>query len=76
MNKNVTIHYPQDEMNTVLLPVTTGCSYNKCSFCSMYKDEKYSEVPLRDIEMILLHGYKYTEKVFLTGADPMAIGFN
>ena len=76
MNKNVTIHYPQDEMNTVLLPVTTGCSYNKCSFCSMYKDEKYSEVPLRDIEMILLHGYKYTEKVFLTGADPMAIGFH
>lgn len=79
MNKDyrdATIFYPQDEITTMLIPVTTGCSYNKCAFCSMYKSEEYKEVSLRDIEMILLNGYKYTEKVFLTGADPMAIGFN
>ncbi len=75
MNNNDIVHYPQDEMTTLLVPVTIGCSYNKCSFCSMYKDIEYSEVPVRDIEMHLLHGYKYTEKVFLTGADPMVIGF-
>jgi len=76
MSKNDTVYYPQDEMTTVLLPVTLGCSYNKCSFCSMYKDDKYSEVPLAEIEMQLLNISKYTEKVFLTGADPMAIGFD
>lgn len=75
MNRNDTVHYPYDEMTTFLLPVTIGCSYNKCAFCSMYIDDKYSEVPIRDIEMQLLNGYIYTEKVFLTGADPMAIGF-
>lgn len=75
MYKNETVFYPHDEMTTFLLPVTTGCSYNKCSFCSMYKDDEYSEVSLRDIEIELLNGYLYTEKVFLTGADPMAIGF-
>lgn len=75
MNKNITVHYPHDEMTTFLLPVTIGCSYNKCAFCSMYVDDEYSEVSLRDIEMQLLNGYEYTEKVFLTGADPMAIGF-
>jgi radical SAM superfamily enzyme YgiQ (UPF0313 family) len=75
MNNNDTVYYPQDEMTTTLIPVTIGCSYNKCSFCSMYTDIKYSEVPLREIEMLLLNGYKYTEKVFLTGADPIAIGF-
>ncbi|HKL11003.1 MAG TPA: radical SAM protein [Clostridia bacterium] len=75
MYKNDTIYYPQDEMTTVLLPVTSGCAYNKCAFCSMYKDYEYSEVPFSDIEMNLINCYEYTEKVFLTGADPLAIGF-
>jgi len=75
MYKDDTIYYPQDEMNTVLIPVTSGCSWNKCAFCSMYKDIKYSEVPLPDIETELRSGYTYTEKVFLTGADPMSIGY-
>lgn len=75
MYKDDAVYYPQDEMTTVLLPVTSGCSYNRCAFCSMYKHEEYGEVPLSDIEMQLLSGDTYTEKVFLTGADPMAIGF-
>jgi radical SAM superfamily enzyme YgiQ (UPF0313 family) len=73
--KDDTVYYPQDEMNTVLLPVTTGCSYNRCAFCSMYKDTKYAEVPFPAIEAELKSGYTYTEKVFLTGADPLSIGF-
>ncbi len=76
MYNNDTVYYPYDEMTTVLLPVTSGCSYNKCVFCSMYKDEKYNEVPFSDIEIQLLNGYIYTEKIFLTGADPMSIGFD
>jgi len=75
MYKNDTIYYPQDDMTTVLLPVTSGCAYNKCAFCSMYKDYEYSEVPFPDIEMHLINCYAYTEKVFLTGADPLTIGF-
>ncbi len=76
MLKNDTVYYPQDEMTTVLLPVTLGCSYNKCAFCSMYKDDKYCEVASSDIEMQLINGYVYTEKVFLTGAEPLSIGFD
>ena len=76
MDENNVVYYPQDEMTTFLLPVTLGCSYNKCAFCSMYKGEEYAEVPFSDMEMQLLNAYKYTEKVFLTGADPMAIGFD
>ncbi len=70
------IHYPQDEMNTVLLPVTSGCIYNKCIFCSMYKDEEYSEISFADIEMQLMNTDTYTEKLFLVGSDPMSIGFD
>ena len=75
MYKNDTIYYPQDEMTTVLLPVTSGCAYNKCAFCSMYKDCEYLEIPFSDIEMHLINCYKYTEKVFLIGSDPLTIGF-
>ena len=60
----------------MLFRSTSGCSYNKCAFCSMYKDNKYGEVPFSDIEMQLLNVNKYTEKVFLTGAEPMSIGFD
>jgi len=76
LNKNINVHYPHDEMNTFLLPVTLGCSHNKCIFCSMYKDEPYSIVPIEEIKMQLLNGNLYTEKVFLTGADPLSIGFD
>ncbi|NLH95695.1 MAG: radical SAM protein, partial [Synergistaceae bacterium] len=74
--ENDTVYYPQDEMNTALVLVTSGCSYNKCAFCSMYKDVQYCQVPFPDIEMQLRSGYAYTEKVFLAGADPMSIGFD
>ena len=76
IDKNITVFYPHDEMTTFLIPVTIGCQYNKCTFCSMYMDDKYSEVPFKEIEMQLMHGKLYTERVFLTGADPLAIGFH
>ncbi len=69
------IYFPPDELSSVFLPVTTGCLYNKCVFCSMYKGEKNGEISLQDIEKELLNGPLYTEKVFLTGADPMSVGY-
>lgn len=68
-------HYPQSELHTTLIPAAVGCPHNRCTFCSMYKDDSYSEVPLRQVEYELMNGDPYTERVFLTGADPLAIGF-
>lgn len=73
MSKTI-VHYPQDEMTTFLLPVTIGCSYNQCYFCSMYKDQTFRPVDLGEIEMILKGADKYTEKIFLTGGDPLVLG--
>ena len=75
MSGSRNIFYPQTEITTVLVPVTRGCSFNRCAFCSMYKDEEYEEVPLREIEFELMNGDTYTERVFLTGADPLSIGY-
>lgn len=75
MYKNETIYYPQDEINTTLLPVTMGCSYNRCTFCSMYKDIPYEEVALSDIRYELMNMDSLTERICLIGADPLCIGF-
>ncbi|MDD3611653.1 MAG: radical SAM protein [Eubacteriales bacterium] len=75
MSESQMIYYPQDEVHTFLLPVTISCSHNACAFCSMYSGEKFSQVPLSRIESELKHGNTYTERVFLTGADPLVIGF-
>ncbi len=75
MFKEEQIYFPQSEVKTMLVPVSTGCPYNKCTFCTMYKGAAYEEVPLQDIENELLNGDPYTDRVFLTGADPLAVGF-
>lgn len=75
MYRNETVFYPQDEMNTVLLPVTTGCSYNRCAFCSMYKNSTYEEVSFSDIKYELKNISELTERVYLIGADPLHIGY-
>lgn len=75
MNENPKVYYPRNEMTTTLLPVTLGCSHNQCAFCNMYTDDEYREVSFFDIRNHLLNINPYTERIFLTGADPTSIGF-
>lgn len=44
MSEIQNVFYPQDEIRTVLVPVTVGCRYNQCVFCCMYKENDYREV--------------------------------
>ena len=41
---------PPSEANSLLLRVTRGCPWNKCTFCSMYKDSRFE---IRDLDEIL-----------------------
>jgi len=40
---------PPSEAYSVLIRVTRGCPWNKCAFCSMYKDMKFQVKGLEDI---------------------------
>jgi len=44
---------PPSEAYSVLIRVTRGCPWNKCAFCSMYKDMKFQVKGLEDIRMDL-----------------------
>jgi len=38
------------ERGSFMLPVSVGCSYNRCHFCSLFKHLKYRELPVEEIE--------------------------
>lgn len=70
------IFRPFSEANSYLLQVTIGCSHNKCTFCGMYKADKYRERSIEeiktDIKMAKEH-YGDVEKVFLCDGDAIAL---
>ncbi len=67
---------PPAEANNVIIQATLGCSYNNCSFCSMYKTKKYEARKLEDIyEDIdaIARVYPDARKVFLADGDALAL---
>ena len=69
---------PPAEANNLILQVTLGCSYNNCSFCSMYKTKSYEvrnlEEVLQDID-ILAHNYPDATKLFLADGDALSLPY-
>lgn len=70
------LYRPPSEAYSLIVQATIGCSHNKCTFCSMYKDKKFR---IRDTEEImedLILGRKYYEnvrRVFLADGDALVI---
>lgn len=67
---------PPAEAQNIIVQVTLGCSYNNCSFCSMYKTKKYQEKSLEDIYRdidILGSTYPLAHKIFLADGDALAM---
>lgn len=76
MHYQGTIYRPPSEANSILLQVTTGCSHNKCTFCGMYKDKRFSVTPLEtvfaDIEYASRH-YASARRLFLCDGDALVL---
>ena len=70
------IFRPPSEASSLILQVTVGCTHNKCTFCSMYKDKKFR---IKPIETVLndLQGarrrYSRVDRVFLADGDALCL---
>ena len=70
------IFRPPLEAKSFLLLVSHGCSHNKCSFCSMYRDVPFSIESDENIEEQLKMFSQFSDRiqrVFLENGDPFAL---
>lgn len=70
---------PPSEAQSLILPVTDGCSWNKCTFCEMYTAPQKKFHAREDeeiIESIRLTGLRYGDqirRVFLADGDALVL---
>jgi len=71
-----TVYRPPSEAWSLIIQATIGCSHNKCTFCSMYKDKKFrirkTEEILDDIREARMY-YRSIKRVFLADGDALVI---
>ena len=41
---------PPMERSSFMLPVAVGCSYNRCTFCTLFKHLTYRQLPIEQVE--------------------------
>lgn len=67
---------PPSEADSIILQVTVGCSYNKCTFCGAYKDLAFQVKTDEIIEADLAFAQKYCrrqKRVFLADGDVLIL---
>lgn len=68
------LYRPPSEANSMIFQVTLGCSFNKCSFCNMYRTKDYLERPWTEIKLEIDMAAKYypeTRRIFLADGDAL-----
>ncbi len=70
------IFRPPSEAESLILQVTVGCSYNRCTFCGAYREKTFRiksfEEVKEDIDEASIY-WKRIRRVFLADGDALAI---
>ena len=67
---------PPFEADSLLLQVTSGCSHNRCAFCTMYAGVPFKVSPMEEIKADLQEAkgiYRQVHRVFLENGDPFVL---
>lgn len=76
LNYHMPLYRPPSEGNNLIIQVTLGCSFNQCSFCSMYRSKVYSQRPLEAVVEGITQAAKAcpgTRRVFLADGDAFCL---
>ena len=68
------LYRPPSEANSLIFQVTLGCSFNKCSFCNMYRAKEYVERPWDEIKIeidLAAKSYPEASRIFLADGDAL-----
>ena len=69
---------PPYEAFSVIIQVTSGCTYNRCKFCSLFHGECFRMSPMSEFEEDLAEIKSYqphARRIFWTGANPFAMSY-
>lgn len=68
------LYRPPSEARSLIFQVTLGCSFNKCSYCDMYRTKEYSERSWDEIKTEIDLAVKHmpdTKRIFLADGDAL-----
>lgn len=73
------IFRPPAEHRSILLQVSVGCSHNKCTFCGLYKDKRFTiksnEQIIKDLDYAAKN-FTRQKRLFLCDGDALIIPFD
>lgn len=70
------LYRPPSEGRNLIIQATLGCSFNRCTFCSMYREKQYRVRPLSETIADIKAAAKVapaTRRVFLADGDALSI---
>lgn len=73
------LYRPPSEGTNLIVQATTGCSYNHCTFCSMYFTKEYRARPLEEVFADIDAGardWPQAHRVFLADGDALCLPTN
>lgn len=76
MRYSGSVYRPPSEARSLIVQCTLGCSHNKCAFCTMYKDKKFSIRPVNEVLEDLAEARSYShliERIFLADGDALIL---
>lgn len=70
------VYRPPSEAYSLIIQVTIGCSHNKCTFCSMYKDKNFRMRKINEIfeDLVMARSaYQSVKRIFLADGNALVL---
>ncbi len=72
------VYRPPSESDAYILQATIGCSWNRCTYCDMYRDKVYRERELSDVledlRTAVAIAARRIDKLFVADGDALGMG--